>query len=195
MSPATLSNSHRSFTSIGWSSRKFCAASPCITRPANRCRKRWSKDCLSARQFNQGFATVEYASSALIDLNLHLEPKPEAIDIVEFEKQQLDKLGMPGSIVMRHRTPHFQHIFSGDSYSAGYYSYLWSEVLDADGFGAFEESGDIFDPETASRLETYVYSAGYSRDPEEAYKRFRGSAARPEPLLRKRGLMEAPRGA
>ncbi|QBR72031.1 peptidase M3 [Beijerinckiaceae bacterium] len=147
---------------------------------------------LSARQFNQGFATVEYASSALIDLNLHLEPKPEAIDIVEFEKQQLGKLGMPGSIVMRHRTPHFQHIFSGDSYSAGYYSYLWSEVLDADGFGAFEERGDIFDPETASRLETYVYSAGYSRDPDEAYKRFRGSAARPEPLLRKRGLMEAP---
>jgi peptidyl-dipeptidase Dcp len=148
---------------------------------------------LAARQFNQGFATVEYASSALVDLNLHLEPKPEELDIVEFEKKQLGELGMPASIVMRHRTPHFQHIFSGDSYSAGYYSYLWSEVLDADGFGAFEERGDIFDPETASKLHTYVYSAGYSRDPEAAYKGFRGSAARPEALLRKRGLTEAPR--
>ena len=89
---------------------------------------------------------------------------------------------------MRHRTPHFQHIFSGDGYSAGYYSYMWSEILDADGFDAFEEKGDIFDPETARKLHDFVYSAGYSRAPDEAYAAFRGRAPTPEPLLRKRGL-------
>ncbi|WP_036264586.1 M3 family metallopeptidase [Methylocapsa aurea] len=146
---------------------------------------------LSARQFNQGFATVEFASSALIDLGLHLEPDPQSIDVLAFEKKELEKLGMPASIVMRHRTPHFQHIFSGDGYSSGYYSYLWSEILDADGFEAFEESGDIFDPAIAKRLYDYVYSAGYSRDPEAAYKGFRGRAPSPEALLRKRGLSEA----
>ncbi|HEX3495355.1 MAG TPA: M3 family metallopeptidase, partial [Methylocella sp.] len=104
------------------------------------------RSLLAARQFNQGFATVEYTASALVDLALHLASGADAIDIVGFEKKQLDKLGMPASITMRHRTPHFQHVFSGESYAAGYYSYLWSEVLDADGFEAFEEKGDIFDP-------------------------------------------------
>ena len=94
--------------------------------------------------------------------------------------------------MMRHRTPHFQHIFSGDAYSSGYYSYLWSEILDADGFEAFEERGDIFDAATAKRLYDFVYSAGYSHDPEAAYKGFRGRAPSPEALLRKRGLAEAP---
>jgi len=149
---------------------------------------------LSARQFNQGFATVEYTASALVDLALHLEPDADAIDIVAFEGKQLEKLGMPSSIIMRHRTPHFQHIFSGDSYSAGYYSYLWSEILDADGFEAFEESGDIFDPALARKLHDHVYASGYSRDPEEAYKAFRGRMAKPDALLRKRGLAESPRG-
>jgi peptidyl-dipeptidase Dcp len=149
---------------------------------------------LSARQFNQGFATVEYTASALVDLALHLEPDADAIDIVAFEAKQLEKLGMPDSIIMRHRTPHFQHIFSGDSYSAGYYSYLWSEILDADGFEAFEESGDIFDPALARKLHEHVYASGYSRDPEEAYKAFRGRMAKPDALLRKRGLAESPRG-
>jgi len=143
---------------------------------------------LAARLFNQGFATVEYAASAFVDLALHLEPDADAIDITAFETKQLEKLGMPASIIMRHRTPHFQHVFSGDSYSAGYYSYLWSEILDADGFEAFEESGDIFDPALAQRLHDHVYSSGYSRDPEEAYKAFRGRAAAPDALLRKRGL-------
>ncbi|WOJ90938.1 M3 family metallopeptidase [Methylocapsa polymorpha] len=147
---------------------------------------------LSARQFNQGFATVEFTASALVDLGLHLEPEPGAIDVLAFEKKELERLGMPDAIVMRHRTPHFQHIFSGDGYSSGYYSYLWSEILDADGFEAFEESGDIFDPAIAKRLHEYVYSAGYSRDPETAYKGFRGRAPSPEALLRKRGLADAP---
>jgi peptidyl-dipeptidase Dcp len=148
---------------------------------------------LAARQFNQGFATVEYTASALVDLALHLPSGADAIDIVGFEKKQLEKLGMPASITMRHRTPHFQHIFSGESYAAGYYSYLWSEVLDADGFEAFEERGDIFDPIVAMKLHDYVFSSGYRRDPEEAYKRFRGHAAKPDALLRKRGLADAPR--
>ncbi|HUB64258.1 MAG TPA: M3 family metallopeptidase [Methylocella sp.] len=143
---------------------------------------------LSASRFNQGFATVEYAASALVDLALHLDPETEAIDIVGFEEKQLEKLGMPSSIIMRHRTPHFQHVFSGDSYSAGYYSYLWSEILDADGFEAFKDSGDIFDPAVAQKLHDYVYAAGYSRDPEEAYIAFRGRPATPDALLRKRGL-------
>jgi peptidyl-dipeptidase Dcp len=146
---------------------------------------------LSARTFNQGFATVEFAASALVDLGLHMEPEPGAIDVLAFEKKELERLGMPEAIVMRHRTPHFQHIFSGDGYSSGYYSYLWSEILDADGFEAFEESGDIFDPATAARLRDYVYSAGYSRDPDSAYKGFRGRAPSPEALLRKRGLADA----
>ena len=143
---------------------------------------------LSARQFNQGFATVEYTASALVDLALHLETAADAIDIVAFETQELVKLGMPASIIMRHRTPHFQHVFSGDSYSAGYYSYLWSEILDADGFEAFEESGDVFDPALAQKLHDYVYAAGHSRDPDAAYVAFRGRAATPDALLRKRGL-------
>ncbi len=95
---------------------------------------------------------------------------------------------MPAPIVMRHRTPHFAHVFSGDGYSAGYYSYLWSEVLDADGFGAFEEAGDIFDPALAQRLHDYVYSAGGRRDPAEAYRLFRGRMPEVKTLLEKRGL-------
>jgi peptidyl-dipeptidase Dcp len=147
---------------------------------------------LTARQFNQGFATIEYAASALVDLALHLEPGTDPIDIGAFETKQLEKLGMPASIIMRHRTPHFQHVFSGDAYSAGYYSYLWSEILDADGFEAFEASGDIFDPALARKLHDHVYASGYSRDPEEAYKAFRGRAATPDALLRKRGLAGSP---
>ena len=148
---------------------------------------------LAARRFDQGFATVEYTASALVDLALHLESGADAIDIVGFEKNELDKLGMPTAITMRHRVPHFQHVFSGKSYAAGYYSYLWSEVLDADGFEAFEERGDIFDPVIAKKLHDYVYSSGYSRDPDEAYKAFRGRAAKPGALLRKRGLADARR--
>ncbi|WP_158814520.1 M3 family metallopeptidase [Methylocapsa sp. S129] len=146
---------------------------------------------LRARQFNQGFATVEFTASALVDLDLHLEATPEAIDVVAFERSTLEKLGMPAAIAMRHRTPHFQHIFAGSGYSAGYYSYLWSEILDADGFEAFEESGDIFNPALAQRLRDYVYAAGNSREPDAAYAAFRGRAPGTGALLRKRGLAEA----
>jgi peptidyl-dipeptidase Dcp len=146
---------------------------------------------LVARQFNQGFATVEFTASALVDLDLHLQAAPEALDVVAFERSELEKLGMPEAITMRHRTPHFQHIFAGSGYSAGYYSYLWSEILDSDGFEAFEESGDIFDPALAKRLHDYVYAAGNSREPDAAYAAFRGRAPGTEALLRKRGLAEA----
>jgi peptidyl-dipeptidase Dcp len=149
---------------------------------------------LSARRFNQGFATVEYAASALVDLGLHLDPAPENLDVVAFEHKELGRIGMPAAIAMRHRTPHFQHIFSGESYSAGYYSYLWSEVLDADGFEAFQESGDIFDSSVAQRLHDFVYAAGGSRDYEAAYREFRGRPPSPQALLRKRGLESEPTG-
>ena len=144
-----------------------------------------------ARRFNQGFATVEFVASALVDLALHLEPEPWALDIVAFESRELEKIGMPAQIAMRHRTPHFQHIFSGEGYSAGYYSYLWSEILDADGFEAFEASGDVFDPELARRLHDFVYAAGNRAEPEAAYEAFRGRAPRAAALLRKRGLDDA----
>jgi peptidyl-dipeptidase Dcp len=143
---------------------------------------------IKARRFNQGFATVEFVASALVDFALHLEAAPGELDVAAYEKRKLDEIGMPAEIAMRHRIPHFQHIFSGEGYSAGYYSYLWSEVLDSDGFEAFEESGDVFDPTLARRLKEFVYAAGNSREPEAAYTAFRGRAPRPEALLRKRGL-------
>ncbi|MEM8704082.1 MAG: M3 family metallopeptidase, partial [Pseudomonadota bacterium] len=143
---------------------------------------------LAAANFNQGFATVEYTASALMDLELHLLEEPAALDIGSFEKTQLGKIGMPDAITMRHRIPHFQHVFSGDGYSAGYYSYMWSEVMDADAFGAFEEAGDIFHPETAARLHTHIYSAGGLPDPEETYQAFRGRPPKIDALLKKRGF-------
>ena len=142
---------------------------------------------VSARQFNQGWATVEYTASALVDLRLHLDRKPADLDVVAFEQQELARIGMPDAIAVRHRAPHFQHIFS-HGYSAAYYSYLWSEVLDADGFEAFEEAGDIFDPAVARRLHDFVYAAGGSRDYEAAYKAFRARPPSPDALFRKRGL-------
>ncbi|MCC6946578.1 MAG: M3 family metallopeptidase [Bradyrhizobiaceae bacterium] len=147
---------------------------------------------LKSTKFNQGFASVEYVSSALVDLDLHAAKAGERVDLTGFEKASLDRIGMPEAIVMRHRLPHFSHLFAGDHYAAGYYSYLWAEVLAADAFHAFEEKGDIFDPETAKKLREFVLSAGYVRDPAMAYRRFRGRDAAPEPLLRRRGLLEAP---
>ena len=145
----------------------------------------------AARTFNQGCATVEYVSSALVDLAFHSLDQAEGIDPIAFETEELKRIGMPEGLVMRHRTPHFAHVFSGDGYSAGYYSYMWSEVLDADGFSAFEETGDPFDPVLARRLGDYVYAAGNSRDPMEAYVAFRGREPDPEALLVKRGLATA----
>ncbi|WP_244473006.1 MULTISPECIES: M3 family metallopeptidase [unclassified Methylobacterium] len=147
------------------------------------------KRLLAARTFNQGFATIEYTSSAIVDMTLHLSNAGEAgLDVLAFEADALKRIAMPAEIAMRHRTPHFAHIFSGDGYAAGYYSYLWSEVLDADAFDAFREAGDIFHPETAARLRKFVYGAGNLRDPGEAYTAFRGRLPSIDPLLRKRGL-------
>jgi peptidyl-dipeptidase Dcp len=141
----------------------------------------------AARTFNQGFATVEYAASALIDLELHEAPPEGTADPAAFERRFLAAIGMPREIGLRHRLPHFQHLFAGDGYAAGYYAYLWAEVLDADGFAAFAEKGDPFDPETAARLEQ-VYSAGDTRDPMDLYRAFRGRDPRIAPLLAQRGL-------
>ena len=145
---------------------------------------------LAARNFNQGCATVEYTSSALVDIDLHSLRDADKLDVTGFERDTLARLGMPNEIVMRHRLPHFQHLFSGGGYAAAYYSYLWSEVLDADAFLAFEEKGNAFDPETTKRLHDYIYSAGNLRDPAEAYKAFRGRLPTVDALLKKRGLEE-----
>jgi peptidyl-dipeptidase Dcp len=139
-----------------------------------------------ARNFNQGFQTVEYLASAIVDLELHVLQDTKALNVDSFERQTLDRIGMPDEIVMRHRIPHFQHIIGG--YAAGYYSYLWSEVMDADAFEAFEATGDVFDPKTARRLYDTIYSAGGRRDPAAAYKAFRGRAPTIRALLEKRGL-------
>lgn len=141
---------------------------------------------LAARSFNAGFATVEFTSSALVDMAFHTREPTD--DPMAVQADVLDKLGMPPSIIMRHASPHFQHVFAGDGYSAGYYSYMWSEVLDADAFAAFQETGDAFDPATAERLATNIYSSGGSVDPEEAYIAFRGKLPSPDAMLEKRGL-------
>ncbi|KGD87509.1 M3 family metallopeptidase [Rhizobium sp. YS-1r] len=141
---------------------------------------------LAARTFNAGFATVEFTSSALVDMAFHADGPVG--DPMAVQKQVLDGIGMPSSIVMRHATPHFQHVFSGDGYSAGYYSYMWSEVLDADAFSAFEETGNAFDPVMARKLKNNIYSVGGSIDPEETYKAFRGKLPDPQAMLKKKGL-------
>jgi peptidyl-dipeptidase Dcp len=146
------------------------------------------KRVVASRNFNQGFATVEYCASAYVDLDLHLVSKPGDLDVVGFERATLSRIEMPEAITMRHRTPHFSHIFAGGGYAAGYYSYLWSEVLDADAFAAFEETGNVFDPQLAQRLYANIYSAGGRQDPADAYTAFRGRMPTIQPLLTKRGL-------
>jgi len=144
---------------------------------------------LAARGFGQGFGTVEYTAAALIDMALHDHPAPASIDIEAFEREFLARIGMPAEIGIRHRPAHFQHLFAGGGYAAGYYSYLWAEVLDADGFEAFEEAGDPFDPATARRLRA-VLSAGDTEDPMRLYGAFRGRAPSTAALLRMRELVE-----
>ena len=153
------------------------------------------KRFLAARKFNQGFATVEFVSSALLDLEFHSRPAAEIGDIDGFERAQLKGIGMPEEIALRHRPTQFGHVFAGDYYAAGYYSYMWSEVMDADAFGAFEEAGNIFDPTVARRLRDDIYSTGGSVDPEDAYVAFRGREPEPDALLRRRGLLEEPKAA
>jgi peptidyl-dipeptidase Dcp len=146
---------------------------------------------LATRTFNQGFGTVEYTACALVDLDIHSLTGTDTLDVSAFERKTLDALHMPAEIVMRHRLPHFGHLFSGGGYAASYYSYMWSEVLDADAFEAFEETGNAFDPETAKRLREFIYSAGNLRDPIKAYTAFRGRLPAVDALLKKRGLDQA----
>ncbi|MGG5810321.1 M3 family metallopeptidase [Falsiroseomonas sp. CW058] len=142
---------------------------------------------LAARNEGQGFATAEYVASALLDLALHRHPAPETLDLDAFEAEFLAGIGMPEAIGLRHRPVHFGHLFAGGGYAAGYYFYLWAEVLDADGFEAFEEAGDPFHPDLAARLRS-IFEAGDTRDPMELYMAFRGRAPKVDALLRKRGL-------
>ena len=142
-----------------------------------------------AATWDQGFATVEFIASALVDLAFH-EGKPPA-DPMQKQAEVLEAIGMPHAIRMRHATPHFAHVFAGDGYSSGYYSYMWSEVMDADAFEAFEETGDAFDAATAERLERFILSAGGSEDAETLYRAFRGQMPGVEALLKGRGLVEA----
>ncbi len=141
---------------------------------------------LAAATFDMGFQTVEYVASALVDLELHSGPPPE--DVMARQAEILEGLGMPAAIPMRHATPHFAHVFAGDGYSSGYYSYMWSEVMDADAFAAFEEAGSAFDAETAARLEEFILSAGGSEEAEALYTKFRGRMPGVEALLKGRGL-------
>ncbi len=149
---------------------------------------------IAARNFNKGFGTVEYIASAMVDLDFHSLTSDgdvkAAADVDTFEADALEHIAMPQEIVMRHRSPHFAHIFSGGGYASAYYSYMWSEVLDADAFAAFEETGDIFDAATAKRLHDTIYAAGGSQDPADAYKAFRGRLPSADALLRKRGFAE-----
>lgn len=144
---------------------------------------------LAAGTYDQGFATVEFVASALVDLAFHEGAAPA--DPMQKQAEVLESIGMPHAIRMRHATPHFAHVFSGDGYSSGYYSYMWSEVMDADAFDAFLETGDAFDPETAARLERFILSAGGSQDAEDLYRQFRGRMPGVEALLKGRGLLDA----
>jgi peptidyl-dipeptidase Dcp len=147
---------------------------------------------LAARTFDRARETLEYLASAFFDLDLHQTASngnaAERIEVKALEQSQLAKLGMPAEIAMRHRPPHFAHVFSGGGYASAYYSYMWSEVLDADAFNAFEETGNIFDPATAQRLKDHIYAAGGSRDPAALYIAFRGRLPTADALLRKRGF-------
>ena len=140
-----------------------------------------------AQTFNQGFATVEYLASAIVDMKMHTDPNGVA-DPDAFEKKALAEIGMPKEIVMRHRLPQFNHLFSSDSYSAGYYSYLWSETMDADTWAAFEEAGSPWDKKVAGDFKKYLLSTGNETDRAEAYRQFRGRDPDVNALLKKRGF-------
>jgi peptidyl-dipeptidase Dcp len=140
-----------------------------------------------AATFNQGFATTEYLSSALVDMAIHRDPDG-VIDPDKIERETLARLGMPKELVMRHRLPQFNHLFSSDAYSAGYYSYLWSETMDADTWAAFEEAGSRWDKATATRFKTMLLATGNETDRTEAYRAFRGRDPDVKALMKKRGF-------
>lgn len=143
----------------------------------------------ASQTFNQGFETVAYTSSVLIDLALHLHEDPASIDIGSFEAHERERLGVPREVGLRHRLPHFGHIFGGSYYAAGYYVYMWAEVLEAEAFDAFEAAGNAFDPGLAEKLQRYIYSAGDSREQRAAFRAFLGRDPKAAPMLRKRGLL------
>jgi len=143
----------------------------------------------AASEFNVGFDTVEYTVCALMDMALHQIEDFDSFDLAAFEKKELARLGMPQGIVMRHRPTHFQHLFSGSHYAAGYYVYLWAEVLDADAFAAFQETGNLFDPATAKRARECIYSAGNTVEPGALFRRFRGRDPEIRFMLEKKGLV------
>ena len=145
-----------------------------------------------ARLFNQGYETVRYTASALVDLAAHSLTSEQAPEVVDFERAELERIGAPAVVGMNHRLAHFQHLFAGSGYAAQYYVYLWAEVLEADGFEAFVEAGSAFDPAVAERLRSFIYSSGNSLEPSEAYRSFRGRAPTALPMLKQRGL--APQG-
>ncbi|PFH09902.1 peptidyl-dipeptidase Dcp [Collimonas sp. PA-H2] len=142
-----------------------------------------------ARQFDQAWATIMYAGPALIDMALHSLPNGSAVDMAAFEAQQCELLGIPQDIGQRHYLSHFQHLFAGSDYAAGYYVYMWAEVLDADAYDAFTEAGDPFQPAIAERLQKHIYSSGNKQDPALAFRAFRGRDPKVEPMLAKRGLI------
>lgn len=147
----------------------------------------------AARCFNQAYETLRYTASAFVDLAAHarVHADGDAFDASAFETDELRRIGLPEAIGMNHRLVHFQHLFAGSGYAAGYYVYLWAEVLDADGYDAFTEAGDPFDPALAQRLREFIYAAGDSREPGAAYRAFRGRDATVQPMLRERGLLPA----
>lgn len=145
----------------------------------------------AAELFNQGYETVRYTASALVDLAIHSLEEAEAPDITTFERDTLERLGAPADCGQNHRLAHFQHLFVGDGYAAGYYVYLWAEVLDCDAFEAFKEAGDIFHAPTAARLRQHILASGNSVEPGAAFRAFRGRDAQIEPMLRGRGLIPA----
>jgi peptidyl-dipeptidase Dcp len=140
-----------------------------------------------ARNFNQGFDTLEYLASAVIDMELHLAGAVD-VDAEAFERETLQNLGMPAEVVMRHRIPQFSHVFSSDGYAAGYYSYLWADTLVADAWEAFANSGDVFDTDLAARLRQHVFTTGNQQEPDVAYRAFRGRDPDVNALMRKRGF-------
>lgn len=146
----------------------------------------------AARKFNQGYETVRYTASAMVDMAVHARTEAQApADLSAFEAETLARAGHPDGVGINHRLVHFQHLFSSSGYAAGYYVYLWAEVLDADGFDAFVEAGDVFDPTVAQALQRFIYSSGNSLEPGQAFASFRGRAPDVKPLLRKKGLIGA----
>lgn len=142
-----------------------------------------------ARSFNQGFATIEYTACALLDMLIHQVDDYENFDMSRFEREELEKVGMPQGVVMRHRPAHFSHLFASSGYAAGYYVYLWAEVLDADVYAAFKETGNVFDPDMAERVRKYVYSAGNTEAPDELFRKFRGRDPDIKYMLEKKSLV------